>query len=260
MKILVTGHKGFIGSQVYSNLESNGFDVTGIDLGDEITDEKYDYIVHMGARTLIRKSREKPFEYFSDNMVLSLRMLEISRKHGSVIIYPTSGSVSEATNPYSLAKKQIVEWIELYRNLYGIRRHVLKFYNIYGPTSRKGAVYLFCNAALNDLPAVIYGDGSHIRDFIHVEDAVRTIRMIIDGKIPEGHHEVGSGRGTSVMQLLHMVEQQTGKKLTVQYEDYILAEADRLVAGTPVITDPVPLETGISDVLEALKREKSGIT
>ena len=119
---------------------------------------------------------------------------------------------------------------------------------------------LFCNAALNDLPAVIYGDGSHIRDFIHVEDAVRTIRMIIDGKIPEGHHEVGSGRGTSVMQLLHMVEQQTGKKLTVQYEDYILAEADRLVAGTPVITDPVPLETGISDILEALKREKSGIT
>ncbi len=259
MKILVTGHKGFIGSQIFSNLESNGFDVTGIDLDDKLVDAKYDYIVHMGARTLIRNSREKPFEYFRDNMVLSLQMLEISRKYGSVLIYPTSGSVSEATNPYSLAKKQIVEWIELYRNLYGIRRHVLKFYNIYGPTSRKGAVYLFCNAALNDLPAIIYGDGSHIRDFIHVEDVVRTIRMIIDGKIPEGHHEVGSGRGTSVMQLLHMVEEQTGKKFSVKYEDYVLSEADRLVAGNPIIKDPIPLEKGINEVLKALKKEKSEV-
>ena len=117
MKILLTGHKGFIGSAIYEDLLKRKYDVDGVDAGDEIPDKAYDFIVHMGARTLIRLSREKPFEYFQDNMVLALKVLELARKHGSTIIFPTSGSVSEATNPYSLSKKQIVEWIELYHNL-----------------------------------------------------------------------------------------------------------------------------------------------
>lgn len=260
MKILVTGNRGFIGAQIYSYLKQAGYDVYGIDLGDEFNDRKYDIIIHMGARTLIRMSKEKPFEYFEDNMVFSLRMLEYCRKTGSVFVFPTSGSVMEATNPYSLSKKQTVEWIELYHSLYGVRRHVLKFYNIYGPTSRKGAVYLFAKAALEGSEAVIYGDGSHVRDFIHVRDVVRAIEMIVAGKVQEGYHEIGSGRGTSVAELLSMVEKATGKKIKVRHEDYLLPEAEKLVAENPLITDPVPLEAGIKEVIENLRGEIIGKT
>lgn len=260
MKILVTGSRGFIGTQIFSDLKAGGYDVYGIDLGDEFVDRKYDFIIHMGARTLIRMSKEKPFEYFEDNMVFSLRMLEYCRKSGCVFIFPTSGSVMEATNPYSLSKKQTVEWIELYHSLYGVRRHVLKLYNIYGPTSRKGAVYLFARAALEGSEAVIYGDGSHTRDFIHVMDVVRAVRMIVDGKVPEGYHEIGSGKGTSVKQLLSMVESITSSKIRVRYEDYVLPEAEELVAKDPLIRDPIPLEKGIREVVENLKKEITGKT
>lgn len=258
MKILLTGHKGFIGSAIYEDLLKRKYDVDGVDAGDEIPDKAYDFIVHMGARTLIRLSREKPFEYFQDNMVLALKVLELARKHGSTIIFPTSGSVSEATNPYSLSKKQIVEWIELYHNLYGVPRHVLKFYNIYGPTSRKGAVYLFCNAALSGQPITVYGDGSHIRDFIHVSDVVRGIEMILSGDVPEGYHEMGTGVGTSVDELKVLVEKISGKRLEVKHEDYVLPEADRLVAGNPVVNDTITIEQGVREVLEALQKERSG--
>ncbi len=256
MKILLTGYKGFIGSIIYSHLKDKGFDLTSIDAGDEIPDAKFDYIIHMGARTLIRLSKEKPYEYFQDNLGLSMKILELARRNGSTLVFPTSGSVAEATNPYSLAKKQIVEWIELYHNLYGVKRHILKFYNIYGPSSRKGAVFLFCNASLKGEPVTIYGDGSHIRDFIHVNDVVRGIEDIINGKVPEGTHEVGTGTGTSVNALLKLVENETGKALVVKHEDYVLPEGERLVASKPLMSNTIPIEQGIREVLQALKKEE----
>lgn len=258
MKILVTGHKGFIGTVIYNQLKKKNYDVTGIDAGDSIPDSAFDFIIHMGARTLIRMSRDKPYEYFHDNMDLSMRVLELARKYNSTVIYPTSGSVSEATNPYSLAKKQVVEWIELYHNLYGVRRHILKFFNIYGPSSRKGAVFLFCSAALKNEPVTIYGDGSHVRDFINVNDVVRGIEDILNGKVSEGYHEIGTGKGTSVRGVLELVEKATGKKLEVKYENYVLPEADRLVASDPMIKDTIKIEEGVEGVLEALREEYSG--
>ena len=258
MHILVTGHKGFIGSIVYSNLRGKYGEVDGIDAGDPIPDRKYDYIIHLGARTLIRLSKDKPYEYFQDNLDLSMRILELARKHGSIVVYPTSGSESEATNPYSLAKKQVVEWIELYHNLYGLRRHVLKFYNIYGPTSRKGAVYLFCNAALSGEPVTVYGDGNHVRDFIHVNDVSRCIDLILEGKVQEGHHEIGTGKGTSVKELIGIVEKSTGVKLEVVHREYILPEADALFAKNPLLRDTITLEDGVKEVLGELKKERSG--
>lgn len=257
MKILLTGSKGFIGTAILKEFTRKGYDITGMDAGDAIPDEKFDFILHMGARTLIRLSKEKPFEYFHDNVVLSLRVLELARKYGSTVVFPTSGSVSEATNPYSLSKKHIVEWIELYHNLYGVKRHVLKFYNIYGPTSRKGAVFLFSNAALRNDPVTVYGDGSHIRDFIHVKDVVRGLEDIVNGRIEEGYHEMGTGTGTSVNELIQIVEKLTGKTLQVKHEEYVLPEAERLVAGNPMVKNTLPLEKGVLEVLETLKKEAS---
>ena len=100
-KILLTGHKGFIGRHILELLTRQGYNVDGVDLGDPIKNERYDFIVHFGARTLIRNSLEKPYEYFLDDLDLTLRMLEKARKDGSLIIFPTSGSVEEPTNPSS---------------------------------------------------------------------------------------------------------------------------------------------------------------
>lgn len=257
MKILVTGHKGFIGSIIYSNLKGKYTEVDGIDAGDSIPDREYDYIIHLGARTLIRLSKDKPYEYFQDNLDLSMRVLELARKHGSIVVYPTSGSESEATNPYSLAKKQVVEWIELYHNLYHLRRHVLKFYNIYGPTSRKGAVYLFSNAALKNEPVTVYGDGSHVRDFIHVNDVSRCIDLILEGKVEEGHHEIGTGRGTSVNELIEIVENTTGVHLKVIHKEYILPEAEVLYAKKPLLKKTISIEDGVREVVGELNKERS---
>lgn len=252
MKILVTGHKGFIGSQIFSTLRDSGTEPIGLDMGDPLLEDRYDYIVHMGARTLIRNSVNAPFEYFKDNLGLTLTFLEMARKQDSNIVIPTSGSIQKPSNPYSMSKKQIVEWVNLYRELYGVRVYLLRFYNIYGPTSRKGAVYLFTKAAICGETVTIYGEGNHVRDFVHVRDVANLIKDIVNGKLNLGDFEVGTGIGTSVHELQNLVETVTGRKLETSAKPYLLEEADTLVASKTVLSSFIPLKIGIKEVFENL--------
>lgn len=254
MKILVTGHRGFIGSEVYSLLSEKGYDVTGFDLGDEFKDQEYDYIAHFAARTLIRLSKEKPYEYFSDDLDLTLRVMELARSHKSKFIFPTSGSIAKPTNPYSLSKKQAVEWIELYRDLYSLDSYVLKLFNIYGEKSRKGAVYLFCHAAATGDVATIYGSGDHKRDYTHVSDVSKFVLRIIEGEIKPGSYELGTGVGTSVNDLLTMVENISGKQINKKHQDYILDEAEELFAKEPALKDFVKITDGVSRVYRTVSK------
>ena len=253
MKVLLTGSKGFIGTQVGNWLASEKIKFTGMDAGDSIPEDKFDIVLHFGARTLIRKSKEFPYEYFLDNMDFTLRILEKCRRDGSSIVFPTSGSVMEATNPYSLSKKQGEEWVRMYSTLYGVRAYILKLFNIYGETSRKGAVYLFCNAAVNNETAIIYGDGSHLRDYVHVGDLVKFIASIVAGEISPGSYEIGTGVGTSVEGLLRIVEKVSGRKITVEKKEYVLPEADELFARNSSLRQPLNIEEGVLRILSVLE-------
>lgn len=252
MNVLVTGHKGFIGSEVYSLLSKRGHDVTGFDLGDELQYQKYDYIAHFAARTLIRLSKEKPYEYFLDNMGLTMRITELARTQNSKLIFPTSGSIAKPTNPYSLSKKQAIEWIELYRDLYSLNSYVLKLFNIYGERSRKGAVYLFCKSAATGGVATIYGNGDHKRDYTHVSDVAKFVLRIVEGEIGAGSYELGTGVGTSVNDLLKIVEEISGKKIAKKHENFILDEAEELYANEPAIKDYVKIQDGVKRVYTSI--------
>ncbi len=253
MKLLVTGNRGFIGSHIYSYF--NGSDVVGFDLNDDLLDQKYDVIIHMAARGLIRKSIEAPLQYFDDDLSLVIKLLELARKYDSLFIFPTSGSTAEPTNPYSLSKKHAEEWIRLYNTLYGLKYYILRFFNIYGEGARKGAVYLFTKAALFGEKAVVYGDGTHVRDFLYVADIPRTIDDMIKNNFPSGEYEVGSGIGTSINELISKVEIVVNKKIDRKYEDYVLKEAERLVARNTIVRNPTSLEAGIAKVAEFIKRD-----
>ena len=254
MKILLTGHKGFIGTQIFRSLKDSGYDIDGVDLGDTIPERKYDVILHFGARTLIRNSINAPYEYFQDGLALTVRFLEKARVDNSIFVFSTSGSIDEPTNPYSLSKKEGIEWINLYKNLYSIKAVLLKLFNIYGETSRKGAVYLFTKAALTGEEIPVYGGGNQVRDFIHVNDLVNCVINIVNGKVSPGEYEIGTGIGTSINDLIKKVEYITGKKVKRTDQPFLLKEAPSLFAKNPLPENPIKLDEGIRMVMENLKR------
>ena len=253
MNILLSGNKGFIGTEIWKWLEESQYPHRGFDEHEKIPDGKFDLILHFGARTLIRKSKELPYQYFIDNSDLTMRILEKARKDDSIVVFPTSGSVLEATNPYSLSKRHGEEWVKLYGQIYGVKHYILKLYNIYGETSRKGAVYLFSKAALNHETAIVYGDGTHKRDYVHVSDLVRVISSIVSEKIPPGQYEVGTGIGTSVLDLVSMVEKETGTKIDIEKKEFVVPEAESLFAKAPVLPDMIPIREGVRRVIQSLK-------
>ena len=130
---------------------------------------------------------------------------------------------------------------------------MLKFYNIYGENAKKGAVYLFTKAALNNETATVYGDGTHIRDYLYVGDVVKLVNDIINNKIAPGEFDVGSGKGTSVNELIKLIENSTGKKINYRNEKYIVDEADSLIAEDTIIKNPAPLEGGIEKIIKCIK-------
>jgi len=182
-------------------------------------------------------------------------MLEKARKDGSSIIFPTSGSIEAPTNPYSLAKKNAVEWIQLYEKLYRLKAVILKLYNVYGEDSGKGALYLFCKAAAEDTEITVFGNGEHVRDYTHVSDVASLIYRIVSGDLKEGTYEVGTGIGTSVNQLISIVEKVSGKKLRVNYKPYVVQEAEELYAKHSVLQNPIPITEGVRRVYSALSRK-----
>ena len=72
MKILITGHLGFIGSHVYEYFTHQGHQVDGYDipydLGDFKTEKKYDLVVHLAANAAIREAIENPDAFWENNV------------------------------------------------------------------------------------------------------------------------------------------------------------------------------------------------
>ena len=129
MKILVTGHRGFIGSHVYEHLTELGFAVDGYDrpydIGDFRTNKKYDVVIHLAANAAIREALENPDAFWENNVVKSKPIFDYCRDNDIRCLYASSASVYEWwMNPYAISKK--VNEIQAPPNSVGMR-----FFNVY---------------------------------------------------------------------------------------------------------------------------------
>ena len=115
MNVLVTGHKGFIGSHVYSHLKDLGFDVTGLDFPDDVRDfirfyacdtKRYDVVIHLAAYAAVRESLENPDKFWENNVVKSKALFDYCGRNNIRLLYASSSSVQEWwLNPYAISKK-----------------------------------------------------------------------------------------------------------------------------------------------------------
>lgn len=84
---------------------------------------------------------------------------------------------------------------------------ILRYFNVYGPgewlRENPGVIHYFIINALTGEPLRIEGDGSQVRDFIHVADAVRA--SIAAMKLEPGTYNVGTGRGVSIIDLAKLI-------------------------------------------------------
>jgi len=192
MKILVTGHKGFIGSYVFNHLKTIGHQVSGIDFPDDIVDFKggdYDVIIHLAAFAALRDSFENPDRFWENNVVKSIPIFEFCKKKDVRLLYASSaGAHGWWHNPYAITKK--VNEIQAPPNSVGMR-----FFNVW---AEEGSRHDMLYRMLQDDTAKYLT--RHKRDWIHVKDIARAICYLIPDNF-RGILDIGTGKNNSVLEL-----------------------------------------------------------
>jgi len=194
MKVLVTGHKGFIGSHVFDFL-SDIFDVDGLDRPDDIENfvdvgcADYDLIIHLAAYAALRDSVDNPEKFWENNVEKSKPIFDYCRKYNTRLLYASSaGAYSWWQNPYAITKK--VNEIQAPPNSVGMR-----FFNVWAEEgSRDDMLYEMLKQGTAKYIT------RHKRDWVHVMDVVRAIATLIPSSFT-GTIDVGTGQMTSVIDL-----------------------------------------------------------
>ena len=186
MKVLVTGHRGFIGRYVFADWRKElGYEVHGIDRPDGVVNFKggdYGLVIHLAAYADLRESVEQPEKYYENNVVKAKPLFDWCRETNTRLLYASTGAANENywDNPYAMSK-----WINEQMappNSVGMR-----FTTVYGPDVRPNMMY----GLLRDKKATYVTN--HKRDWIHVHDVCKAIRFLapssITGPVPIGYGE-----------------------------------------------------------------------
>lgn len=145
---------------------------------------------------------------------------------GTVYGEPTQVPIPEthATDPvcsYGIAKLAIEKYLALFHHLHGLDYTVLRLANPFGEGQRthasQGAIAVFLGKVLRDEPIEIWGDGSVVRDYIHVADVVQALLAALEPSTQEHVFNIGSGRGHSLNEVLDTIEKITGRVAIRKY-------------------------------------------
>jgi UDP-glucose 4-epimerase len=186
-------------------------------------------VFHIAANPEVRVSYTSPDVHFRENVVVTFNVLEAARRRGvKEIVFASSSSVYgepdsipvgedaplRPVSVYGASKASCESLIHAYTRLYGLRAVVLRYANIVGPRMRHGVVWDFIvKLRGNPVELEVLGDGSQVRSYIHVGDAVEaTLTAWIRGG--DGHqvYNVASEDWITVDEVADIVVEAMGLK------------------------------------------------
>ncbi len=195
-----------------------------------------DCVYHLAARVAVPESVLYPREYNAVNVGGTVSLMEAMRDVGvRRVVFISSGTVygdqtkqplnenvqPYPNSPYAVSKLAAEYYVRTIGDLWGIETVSLRVFNAYGPgqhlpPSHPPVIPNFLRQAIRGGTLVMHGDGSQTRDYVFVDDVVNT--MIASATAPSIDNliiNIGSGRETSINELVQLVMEVTGTKIEV---------------------------------------------
>jgi UDP-glucose 4-epimerase len=200
---------------------------------------------HLAAQADVRVSVDRP-DYDADvNVLGTVRVLEAARKHGTKIVFASTGGAiyGECDGPaaedhprgplapYGTSKLAGEEYFQTYNRLHGSTHVVLRYGNVYGPRQdphgEAGVVAIFMSRLRDGDRPRIFGDGRQTRDYVYAGDVARATLAALGSDADV--FNVGTGQETSVVDLLAAIQRVTGTDVQPEFADARPGELQRSV-------------------------------
>lgn len=289
MLVLITGDRGFLGSNMKRFLQQmnvdivgysrrDGFDVMNVKQLHSIAKE-CDLIYHFAAEVKPGESTLTPTQTIGVNIKGALNVLEVCREYSIPLVYPNTSEIYgdsdnhidenyplRPPNPYAASKAAVDSICYMYHKCYGVDVKMVRIFNPYGPKQQLNKVIpTFYFQAKSNKPLTVFGDGSDMRDYVYIDDVVYGLWLAKN--LPSGEPvNLATGKGTSILDLANLIIELTGSKSSISLLDYpkifggikrqtgSWEKARRLLGWKPRVS----LEEGVKMTIEWLKEVKIG--
>jgi UDP-glucuronate 4-epimerase len=186
--------------------------------------------VHAASMVDDRRSVQHPREYLLTNIIGTQTLLQTIAGHGTVrqFVYistrSTFGQVDSAgqlmteespkrpINPYGASKVGAEAICHVYHHLHGIDVNIIRIFALYGPYGRPDMIpRQLMEKVVADIEIPKFGTGEANRDWMYVEDAAEAVLLAVDKPMGYQIFNIGTGRGTSLNELIATAEKVIGK-------------------------------------------------
>ncbi|MEV4749097.1 NAD-dependent epimerase/dehydratase family protein [Streptosporangium sp. NPDC049248] len=215
-----------------ADVDLRTMDITNADaITSVVADTHPEVIFHLAAQIDVRTSVADPAHDAAVNISGTINLLEAARTVGARLVYASTGgalygqnaplpspeqTLPEPEAPYGTAKYCAEQYLALFNRLHGTQHAALRMGNIYGPrqdpAGEAGVIGIFCGRIFADERPTIFGDGKATRDYVYVADAVAAFLAAGD-HARGGVWNIGTGRETSVLQLVEHVCRSAGRDI-----------------------------------------------
>lgn len=189
------------------------------------------YVFDLIGAGLPNSSNDSPAQIVADAVPAKVRLLEACRRQQvRRFVFASSGGTvygladaaplredapTEPISAYGIGKLVVEKYLALYGHLHGLQARTLRIANAYGPHQDarrgQGLVAAILKRLLAGEPVEIWGNGTVVRDYIHIDDVVAAMLACLDHEGPGRVFNVGSGVGRSVADVLRDAARITGR-------------------------------------------------
>ena len=232
-------------SKIKEQIEFKKIDILDFDSLKEVIFNS-DGIFHQAALTSVPESFTQKEKYHNVNVKGTENIFKLAKEFGKKVVYASSSSIYGNTttipiqenfeknpiNTYGITKLDDEKLAKKYHDL-GVSIIGLRYFNVYGigqTNDYAGVITKFIDQIdLNESPT-IFGDGTHTRDFISVEDIAKANLLSMESKTEFSFLNIGTGISTSIKTLAEMMIDLSGKKLEINYDDLPLGDVKESLA------------------------------
>lgn len=198
VRVLVTGHYGFVGKHLSRELTKGGHEVIGLDKRDienlaelsdpiwvkRIREREPEVIVHLASSCSTLGSIRRPEDTFRDTVSTTVTVTQAAAELKVPLILTSSVKARDGMTPYGAAKRMAETWAAEMMRTFEFPLVINRPGTIYGPGQEGSLESGWIAWFLSATKVTINGDGSQMRDLLHVSDYVKLLVRQVEWPAP----------------------------------------------------------------------------